>query len=463
SAYPHIHPSAHQIYSVFLRSFYDSNADGIGDLRGLTQKLDYLQDLGVDGLWLLPIHPSPSYHKYDVRDYYGIDSIYGTKADFREFVAAAHARGMQVYLDLVLNHTDDEHPWFQAALLDSTSVFHDFYNWKAPAAIGEEQHLWHAQPADGALENNSSEYFYGFFWKGMPDLNLDNPAVRDSLIAWSKYWLDEMDVDGFRLDAALHIYPYYVQDRAANLEKTVAWWRQYAQALRAGHPDVFLVGEIWEGDSVIAPFLKAGLNAGFNFSLAQQLIQVLQAEQDTVGLVENLIRIQQRYTAQDADATDAIFLSNHDQNRLRSELGGSIEKAKLAASILWTLPGTPFIYYGEELGMLGQKPDERIREPFPWAASGQDSGQTTWEALEYNVPAQTPPLSMQQEDPNSIYQHYRNLIHLRKENPALHSGRLIARPAPAALLSYIRQSDDQQLLILHNLSAQPQPLPDGVE
>ena len=448
-----LEPSNPIFYQIFIRSFYDSNGDGIGDINGVTEQLDYLENLGVEGLWLLPIHPSPSYHKYDVRDYYDIDSIYGTKADFHRLVEMAHEKGMKVIMDLVLNHSDDEHAWFQSALADTLSPFHDFYNWQQPEVIVEENHLWHAQPADGDVQNESGQKFYGFFWKGMPDLNFDHQPVRDSLIQMSRYWLNEFNVDGFRLDAALHIYPFYVEDRAKNLKKTVAWWQEYGQALRKTHPDLFLVGEIWEGDTVIAPFLQNGLDAGFNFSLSQKIIKVLQDEYDSLGLVNALMEIRKNYEVQNPNFADAIFLTNHDQNRLRSELNDSNEKAKLAASILLTLPGTPFIYYGEELGMLGKKPDELIREPFPWALPGELRGQTTWEAFEYNNPRQTFPLDAQKLDPQSVFQHYKQLIKLRKSVLPLAEGdfEMIDIDNPA-VICFKRSFADQEIFVYHNIS-----------
>ncbi len=190
------HPTV--CYEVFVRSFYDSNGDGIGDLRGLTQKLDYIAGLGADCVWLMPVAESPSYHGYDVTDYYKIEPDYGTNEDFKTFVTAAHQHHIRVLVDLVLNHTSSEHPWFREALKDSTSPHRSWYRW-APAQNGVCANNWHKSPI-------RDECYFGLFWSGMPDLNYENPAVLEEMKRVARFWLDSMHVDGFRLDAVRHLY-----------------------------------------------------------------------------------------------------------------------------------------------------------------------------------------------------------------------------------------------------------------
>ena len=444
-------------YQVFLRSFCDSNGDGIGDVVGLTGKLDYLSDLGINGLWLMPVHPSGSYHKYDVRDFYGIDPEYGTMEEFKALLREAHKRDIKVVIDLVLNHTDDEHPWFQDALGGQESQFRPFYLWASPDSITEAKHLWHDQPADGTKVNSSKESFYGFFWKGMPDLNYDHPPLRDSILQIGRYWLKEVGVDGFRLDAALLIYPYYEGPQAAYLQKTLAWWDVFHKAMEETRPNTFLVGEVWQSDTVLLPFLSSGLDACFHFDLSNRIIETVLAEKDSFDLAGQLLAYRQQLAAfpePNPERTDAIFLSNHDQDRLRSRFDGSWEKAGLAASILLTLPGTPFIYYGEELGMLGKKPDKHIREPFPWALPGTDPCQTAWQSLEYNMPEKTPPLSDQQFKEGSLWKHYRKLIHFRNTHPVMGQGEILPFEGklPAGMLGYYRVLGGKRLLVLHQLA-----------
>ena len=189
------HPTV--CYEVFIRSFYDSNGDGIGDLRGLTRKLDYISGLGVDCVWLMPVAASPSYHGYDVTDYYKVEPDYGTNDDFQAFVGAAHRHKIRVLVDLVLNHSSSEHPWFQEALRDTAAPHRSWYRW-APTQNGACANNWHKSPI-------RDECYFGLFWSGMPDLNYENPAVLDEMKRVARFWLDSMHVDGFRLDAVRHL------------------------------------------------------------------------------------------------------------------------------------------------------------------------------------------------------------------------------------------------------------------
>ena len=332
-------------YSVFVRSFADSNGDGIGDLPGLIHKLDYLAELGIDGIWLLPVHPAPSYHKYDVIDYYSIDPEYGTLQDMKKLISEAHKRNIKVILDLVVNHTSELHPWFMRAQQNKRSVYRDFYVWKDARYLppGEESQ-WH-RPVAGPR----SEAYYGLFWKGMPDLNYDHERVRANVIDIARYWLD-MGVDGFRLDAAMHIYP---PDRN---DDNIRWWQEFRKALDKTHPHHYLVGEVTESCAFIGPYLRKGLHACFNFELAEHIIQAINYGRHDC-LVSWLMSVNNYYRDQDPGSRDAMFLSNHDQTRIASRLGGDLQKIKLAASILLTLPGDIYLYYGEELGMFGDKPD----------------------------------------------------------------------------------------------------------
>jgi len=227
-------------YEIFVRSFYDTNGDGVGDINGVTAKLDYIKSLGVSGIWLMPINPSPSYHGYDITDYEGINPQYGTLKDFQKLLKEAHKRGIKVVIDMVINHTSDQHPWFKAAL-DPKDPHHDWYLWakpgtdlKAISAVGGP--AWHRAP-NGA-------YYEGTFTGAMPDLNYDNPAVRKAMIETGRFWL-HLGVDGFRLDAAQHIYDDLRTDMGdpIALQKNVRWWSEYRRAVQATDPQVWLVGE----------------------------------------------------------------------------------------------------------------------------------------------------------------------------------------------------------------------------
>lgn len=425
-------------YSVFVRSFADGNGDGIGDLKGLCQHLEYFKGLGVEGLWLLPIHPSPSYHKYDVIDYYHIDPDYGTMKDFHQLLHEAHRRGLKIMLDLVLNHCSEKHLWFRQAIKSKRSPFRDWFVWKDAAFVREEEkNVWH-QPEEGP----SDQAYYGFFWKGMPDLNYDHVPVRRKAIEIANFWLGH-GVDGLRLDAAMHIFP------AGRENDNVKWWQEFRAGLQ--NDTAFTVGEITESCGYIAPYLRKGLHSAFNFELAEHIIQAI-----TYGrhdcLADWLKGVQTWYLENDAEAKDAIFLSNHDQTRIASRLGNAPEKIKLAASILMSLPGEIFLYYGEELGMTGEKPDEYLREPFLWNNSADPPG-CTWEVPRYSYPLTVRPYLQQQADPDSIYHHYRALIAARKMYPALSEGDMHAADcSDSSVILFTRHYQGSSVLVMHNLS-----------
>ena len=440
-------------YEVFVLSFADSNGDGKGDFNGLTGKLDYLKDLGVGGIWLMPIMPSPTYHKYDVTDYKGVHPDYGTKEDFQRLVSEAHKRGIRIIIDLILNHTGSDHPWFKDASKGKNSQYRDYYVWakkdsirteigkKAVSFDSDNLTQWHAVNKDTV-----AEHYYGFFWAGMPDLNFDNPKVKEEFIDIGKFWLTEMKVDGFRLDAARHIFP---TDRAADNHAFWVWFREEMIKIK---PDVYLVGEVWSDSKTVAPYLK-GLPALFNFDLGYAITNVVGAEQDTIGLIEGYKSIIDFYNNSADSYIDATFLKNHDQNRILSELGDDEEKVRMAVSILMTLPGTPYIYYGEEIGMKGMKPDEYIREPFIWDHGKKDPVQTSWEEPRYSTDQTVVPLSDQVGDSKSLFNFYKEWVTSRNESDVLTYGSVELSPTRMKeIVSYFRVRGDDRAFVIHNIS-----------
>lgn len=437
------------IYEIFVQSFVDSNGDGIGDINGMTSKLDYLQDLGIKGIWLMPMSPSPSYHKYDVTDYYGIHPDYGTMDDFKHFVEEAHKRDLKIVIDFVVNHTSEEHPWFLDAIKSKDSQYRDYYVWanidsikdqlakKVVTLDSDNITQWHPN-------GDEDEYYYGFFWKGMPDLNYDNPAVRAEMIKSGSFWLSEVGVDGLRLDAAKHIFPDDQED------KSHAWWIEFGDAMRAINSNVYLVGEVWGGNADVAPYMK-GLHSMFNFPLYFAIVEIMKKEVDN-GLVDTLINARKAYAQASPDFTDATLVNNHDRNRLISVVGGSIEKHKQAFAILLTLPGTPYVYYGDEIGMLGQKPDEMIREPLLWDVEAVDSLRTKWIVPENSNDSTVIPLANQMEDPNSTYHFFKAWIGLRNNTELLREGDLESLDLGEGILGYSRSLENERIVVLHNLS-----------
>ena len=440
-------------YEIFVRSWYDTNGDGIGDLNGVTAKLDYLKSLGVSGIWLTPINPSPSYHGYDITDYEAINPQYGNMAEFERLLVAAHKRGIKVIMDLVINHTSSEHPWFKAAQ-NPGDPHHDWYSWASPdtdlhAISATGSPAWHSTP--------NGQHYLGIFTGEMPDLNYDNPAVRREMIAIGKFWLRK-GVDGFRLDAAQHIYLNFDSQwsDAAVLRQNLQWWSQFMHGIDAVNPAAYVVGEVTQKTpEALAPWFGA-ISAVFDFPLATQLIESARTGQagELPGLLDRTTREYRAVTGK--VGVDAPFLSNHDQERVMSQLHDNPGQMRIAAAMLLTLPGQPFIYYGEELGMRGEKPDPDLREPMRWYRNPEAAGETRWKTF---TAGDGPGITVQAEqaDPHSLLARYRELIGWRREISALRDGAFATRPLGNPQSIAWELSDAQgDVLVVHNLSDRAQ-------
>ena len=440
-------------YEVFVRSFYDSDGDGIGDINGLIQKLDYIndgkpdsrRDLGAQCIWLMPVAESPSYHGYDVRDYYKVDAEYGTNEDFKRLVSEAHRRGIHVLVDLVLNHASSEHPAFKEAQRDTASPYRSWFRW-LPAHPGVKNKWggdnWHRSAVRG-------DYYYGFFWGGMPDLNYENPAVLDEAKRISRFWLVEMGVDGFRLDAIRHLIEEGTVTE--NVPRTHVVLRDYSAYIRRIAPHAFTIGEVWDSTGAMLAYYPDQLDSHFAFEVSDSIIAAVRSG-SAKKLFPPLVRIQQAIP----DQRWAPFLRNHDQTRTMTELGGDLARAKIAATILLTLPGLPFVYYGEELGMTGNKPDERLRTPMPWrrARAGGFTRGTAWQPLQPD--SLTANVEALDGHPQSLLNLYRRLIHLRARNPAIATGELIPLDAGNDFVAaYLRRAGDRAVLVVSNLGSTP--------
>ena len=437
-------------YEIFVRSFYDSNADGVGDLQGIIQKLDYLNDgnpntdtdLGVTALWLMPIFPSPSYHGYDVTDYRNIDEEYGTMNDFKALITAAHARGIKIVIDFVGNHTSDQHPWFTASASNESK--RDWYLWNSnkPSYNGPwGQEVWH--------ERNSS-YYYGVFWGGMPDLNYTNQEVTNEIKNTLRFWKEEVGVDGFRIDAVKHWIENGNQQE--NTAATLAWWRDLYIFKNSLDPGLMMVGEAWTSTQNIAPYSDKRLDYCFEFDLSYALIDGIN-NQTNSGLKSKMSEIISTYETNQY----GTFLTNHDQDRSFYRFGMDERKAKLAARILLSLPGVPYIYYGEEVGMLGQKPDEDIRRPMQWTSSANAGFSSTqpWHPLNNNYANYN--VANQQSESESIWSQYQIWIKQRTRNTALRSGTYdFIESNNSRMFSYLRTDSESNtsFVVIHNLSSQ---------
>ncbi|QHJ08774.1 alpha-amylase family glycosyl hydrolase [Hymenobacter busanensis] len=451
AAYPTYWWNDAVFYEVFVRSFYDSNGDGRGDFAGLTQKLDYLNDgnpntttdLGVTGLWLMPMMESPSYHGYDVTNYKATEPDYGTMAEFEAFLAAAHQRGIKVIIDLVLNHASSQHPWFTQSASSTSNPYRDWFRWSAanPGYLGPQgQQVWY--PRNGS-------YYYAVFWDGMPDLNWRNPQLKAAMWDASRFWLRK-GVDGYRLDAVR----YLMEDGTtlAEAPSTFSLLQEFHDSLKAVNPAAVSVGEAWTATRAVVPYVQNNrLDLCFEFDLAAALINGLNqgnatALRSQLNLVNTLYpRLQY-----------ATFLTNHDQNRVLDALGSNLARMKQAAALYLTMPGVPFLYYGEEVGMAGSGADEDKRRPMQWTA-GSRAGFTTgtpWRTINANYPQFN--VATMQADPASLLNHYKKLIGLRNANEALRKGYYLPATASAApVLAYARVYGPEAVLVVANLGSSP--------
>ena len=431
-------------YEIFVRSFRDSDGDGVGEFNGVTEKLDYLQELGVKGLWLMPIHPSPSYHGYDVTDYYAVNPDYGTMDDFKRLLEEAHKRDIKVIIDLVLNHTSSQHPWFKDAL-ERGNEYHDWYKWSDtdPGTRGP----W---GATAWYKASNGLYYYAIFWDQMPDLNYEKDAVQEEAKKVTSFWLSEVGVDGFRLDAVR----YLAEDQQlADSDANHAYLEDWGTYYRSLNPQAFTVGEAWTDNANVKEYIESNsqLDAAFNFDLATAILKALNESNNSA------LRFLLQTTVRDFPEQDnANFLTNHDMPRVMNQLGQNLEKAKAAAGILLTAPGIPFIYYGEEIGMVGTKPDELIRTPMQWSGeegAGFTSG-VPWEAI--NADYNTLNVDAQTGDTSSLLEHYRSLIQLRNAHPALQAGETyVAESNSSKLVSYLRANEEETVLVLINIDDAP--------
>lgn len=449
-------------YEIFVASYYDGNGDGTGDLNGVLQKLDYLNDgdpktdgdLGVNGLWLMPIMPSPTYHKYDVTDYCSVDPAYGTPEDFQSLAAACHERGVRVILDLPLNHTSNRHPWF----LKAAAYYAQLPDGAEPdfSACPEAGYYNFSREKAGASGwrrlGNTNWYYEGQFWEGMPDLALDNPLVREEIQKIAAFWLG-LGADGFRLDA---VKDYYTGSPDSNND-FLAWFNETVLAV---NPDAILVGEAWEPNAVgLAAYYKSGLESFFDFPIAQATGSMAAVLREGSGekLGAMLTRAETLYAAENPNFVGAPFLSNHDTTRLSAQYVNDADKMKLAAGILLTMRGSVFLYYGEEIGMNSQgKKDENKRLPMRWSATdaaGACNPPADADAVEQKFPA----LDEQANDPLSIYRYYKRAVRMRNENPELARGDTKQETAltQGALCAVSRTYGEHTILVLYNLGEEP--------
>jgi glycosidase len=436
-------------YEIFVRSFYDSDGNGIGDFNGVTEKLDYLKDLGITGLWLLPIHPSPTPVGYNASDFYSVNPDYGSMDDFKYLLSETHKRGMRVLIDRVLYDTSTQNPWFIASE-DPNSPYRDWYYW---SATDQGPSIW----GTPAWFKTPSGYYFSAFGQDFPFLNLNNPAVTAEVNKVSQFWLQDVGVDGFRVDSAAGLVP---EGRTlSDTPSTHAWLKGFYTFYKGINPNAFTVGEVWkEPASSLATYTGDQVDTTFEFNIAGAIIDSVQSGSNA----EINAALQQAFTLIPHQQF-APFITNHDMDRAMTMMNGDPEKAKAAASLLLTSPGVPFLYFGEEIGMQGKYKDANggwlclnTNYPMQWS-SEKNAGFTVGSPWFWPDPNYVQVnVRDEMKDPSSLFSHYKTLISLRNAHPALRIGSLnIVLSSNPGLFASLRVSSNEAVLVLINLTNTP--------
>jgi len=483
-------------YEMYPRAFYDSNADGHGDLRGIIQKLDYVKKLGVDCIWLLPIYPSPLRDDgYDISDYYNIHSTYGSLQDFKTLVEEIHARDMRVITDLVLNHTSDQHSWFQAARSNPASPYHEYYVWSDNDQKYDKTRIifLDTEKSNWTYDETAGKYFWHRFYSTQPDLNYDHPAVQEEMLNVMRFWLN-LGVDGFRADAV----PYLFESEGTNCEnlpETHNYLKRLRHFIDEHYPGRILLCEANQWPEDVRPYFGDGdeFHMGFHFPVMPRIFKALRK-----GDITDLVDILRRTPAIPSSCQWCTFLRNHDEltlemvteedrqwmwqeyapdarmklnlgirRRLAPLLDNDRRKIELAYALLFTLPGSPVLYYGDEIGMgdnIWLDDRNGVRTPMQWTNepnAGFSSAPT--EKLYspiINVPPYHPPLinvESQEKEPDSLFNKIRRIIQIRKAHPAFGMGDFnIVDCSSSAVFGCWRKYNNDTILALLNLSATPQ-------
>ncbi|GAB4497605.1 MAG: maltose alpha-D-glucosyltransferase [Anaerolineales bacterium] len=479
-------------YEISVRAFKDSNGDGRGDLRGLTEKLDYLQTLGVDCVWIMPIYPSPLRDDgYDIADYYSVDETYGSLDDLKVLIEAAHQRNIRIVMDLVLNHTSDQHPWFQASRSDKNSPYRDYYVWSDDNTKYKDARIIFVdtEPSNWTWDEEAGQYFWHRFYSTQPDLNFDNPKVREEMLNVARFWLD-LGIDGFRADAV----PYLIEREGTNCEnlpETHVYLKQLRAFMEEHYPGRILLCEANQWPEDVRPYFGDGdeFHMGFHFPIMPRIYMALKK-----GRFEDIEAIMRRTPSIPENCQWCTFLRNHDEltlemvteeerqwmwkeyapeprmklnlgirRRLAPLLDNDRRKIELANSLLFTLPGTPIIYYGDEIGM-GDNLDlfdrNGLRTPMQWddsAHGGFTTGTPFTEMVKGDYGFKNVNVADQMKSPYSLFGTIQKMIALRKKHAAFGGSDMQWIPTGnPAVAVYLREHDGETMLIFNNLSSDTQ-------
>lgn len=456
-------------YEVFVYSFCDSDGDGVGDLQGLISKLDYINDgndatdtdLGCSGIWLMPVHPSPTYHKYDVTDYYAIDEEYGTLEDFQTLLAECDRRGVKVIMDLVLNHSSSQNPWF----VEACEYLRGLNGAEPDAAQCPYFEYYHfsKEQGGGYYQVEGTDWYYeAQFWSEMPDLNLDCEALREEIANITEYWLD-MGVGGFRLDA---VKEYYSGAPQANID-FLAW---LTDTVKSQKEDAYLVGEAWLDMADYAQYYGSGIDSIFDFAFADKdgIISKVLNGSSAAKYGAAIASLDETFGTYNADYIDAPFYTNHDMGRSAGYYAGdnSAAQTKMAGAMNLFMGGSAFLYYGEELGMKGSGKDENKRAPMYWSMNPDAEGMCDGPADMEDVKMKFESFEEQEKDDTSVYHYYKKVIKIRNQNPEIARGKaeyvlvgdFLAEDTKESVCAIKKTYGDSELLLIFVTGAETEEL-----
>lgn len=443
-------------YQIFVGSYSDGDGDGTGDLKGIIKRINYLndgdttggKDLGVQGIWLSPIFDANTYHKYDTKDYYSIDSKFGTMDDLKELIKLCHERNVKIILDLVINHTSNGHPWFREFVKarqmgDTENKYYDYYTC-VKSSEKESGKIYYQVP-------NTQYYYEGNFSSEMPELNYDNEDVRQDMLDVAKYYLD-MGIDGFRFDAVKYIY-------YKDTERSSAFWDWYMGELRKDHPDIYVIGECWSPESEVMEYYSAMNCFNFDMSMAganQGMVAYTSKGKNSMYSFACYIeRYQKKILAENPNGMMISFLANHDTDRIAGTFTNE-NLMKMAANLYLLCSGSPVIYYGEEIGMRGSRgssnSDANRRLAMLWGEAGEYVTDPSEASYPQSAQIKTT-VKTQQRDENSLFSHYQRVISIRHKYPAIARGEYKALDLSEKNFGGFHITyQGEDLVLLHNTS-----------
>lgn len=431
-------------YHIMVATFCDSNGDGMGDINGIISKLDYLQDMGYNGIWLTPIMESSEYHKYAISNYMTVDKDFGTVDDFKKLADECKKRNICLILDLVLNHTSTKHPWFQEALKglgDTNNKYFNYYNFSQ------------TQLSDKFYSASGEWYYEGEFWDQMPDLKLNNPEVRREFEAIIDYWMN-FGIGGFRLDAIIH----FEEDNTEQNVEILKWLNTY---VKTKDPNAYIVGEAWVNNTTSAAYLASGIDSVFNFDFADAtgtLISTARGQDDRYKnnvFVDSMTKQLELLKSNNPNAIDAPFLSNHDTARSAGFLGEEEDKIKLSIALYQFMTGTTFTYYGEEIGMLGNgEQDVNYRAGMYWSDKSDSMQPASPNGCALtNDDMKFGSVAKQKKDKNSILNYTKRILQLKNENPEIARGTVKkVKVKDKDLIAYKKTYNGKSVIIVINTS-----------